>query len=403
MFVQESDIIQFETSREGGLPLLAVSSEERPLRPWRGSAYVPPVFNLQRFAAEDEGRTEDPTDRRQREEREKGNVPKSQDVVAAAVLIGTVVTLFFMAGYMYQNIAGVFRHYFSVDFGTLPDLNRAGVKNIMMALFLDTARVTWPVFAVAMLMGIIGGVSQVGALFTLQPLAFKPERLKPDFKRILPTRRVLYNLLKVLVQVFIIGGVSYLVIVDDFIPMLKGSSLGLKQAIGLFAWIAFKLLLIISVVLLIMSVPDYFYQRFEYIENLKMTTSEAKRERKDDEGDPLLKQRQRERGMELRNQRRMLEDVPGADVVVTNPTHYAVALSYDPDIGPAPVVSAKGVDNMAFVIRTIARENGVPVQENPYLARLLYKEVEVGQEIPENLFQTVSIIFSKLDRFRGAS
>jgi len=182
--------------------------------------------------------------------------------------------------------------------------------------------------------------------------------------------------------------------------MLKTSSMGLKAALGLFAWISFKLLLICGAALLLLSIPDYYYQRYEHIEKLKMTVSESRRERKDEEGDPLVRQRQRERGMELRRQRNMLGEIPGADVVVTNPTHYAVALLYDPALHQAPAVVAKGADHLAFLIRNIAQANNVPVQENPALARVLYGEVEPGQEIPEHLFQAVSVIFAGLDRFR---
>ena len=239
--------------------------------------------------------------------------------------------------------------------------------------------------------------------FTLQPIAFKPERMKPDFKKVIPNRKTMYNLAKILVQGLFIGGVGYLVIVDDFVPMLKVSDMGLRQALALFGWVSFKLLLICGICLLLIAVPDYFYQRFEYTENLKMTISETKRERKEEDGDPLVRQRQRERGMELRGQGNMLDEVPQADVIVTNPTHYAVALMYNADAGQAPIVVAKGVDHLAFLIRTVARENGIPIQESPQLARMMYADVEIGQEIPENMYQAVSLIFAQLEKFTRRS
>ena len=367
----------------------------------RALSLRPPRLFLQRFAAEDEGRTEAPTERRQREERDKGNVPKSQDLVSAAVLLGTTVTLFALASYMFFSVTEVFTRFLGGELWDVTDLDVTTVKRITFQLFWEAGRITGPIFLVALIVGIVASVSQVGALFTLQPLAFKPERLIPDFKRVLPVRRTMYNLAKVLVQVAIIGGVGYMVVISDFIGMLKGGNMGFRAAISLFAWTSFKLLLVSGLILFGLAVPDYLYQRFEYMENLKMNISEARRERKDEEGDPMIRQRQRERGMDLRRQRNMLQEVPRADVVITNPTHYAVALQYDPQTSGAPVVVAKGADHLAFLIRNIARERGVPIRENPHLARMLYRDVEAGQEIPADLYQAVSVIFAQLDRFKA--
>ncbi len=359
-----------------------------------------PSLELQRFAAEDEGRTEDPTERRKREERDKGNVPKSQDIPQSAVLLGTVVTLFFLGTWMYAQASSVFEKYLSNGFREIKIEGIEDAKHVIFMLFWDSARIVAPVAIMAFIMGIVGNIAQVGFLFTLRPLEFKPDRLKPDFKRVLPARKTVVNLLKIIIQFTVILLTTYFVIVDDFIPMLRTQGMGLKQAISLFGWISFKMLITVGILLLGLSIPDYFYQKFEYMENLKMTASEVKRERKEEDGDPLIRQRQRERAMELRQQRNMLQDVPGADVVITNPTHYAVALRYEPGATKAPSVIAKGTDHMAYRIRTIARENQIPIEENPHLARTLYRDVEVGQEIPDTLYRVVSLIFAKLDRFR---
>ena len=358
-------------------------------------------WDLQRFGAEDEGRTEDPSDRRQREEREKGNVPKSQDLPAAGVLIGTVAMLFLMGGYMIQEIMALFHQYFTMDFRRMHDLTQEDGKRLILGFFWETAKIVAPVMAVGVLMALAVNIMQVGLLFTLQPLEFKPERMKPDFKRILPNRKTMYSLGKILIQTVLLVGITYLVIIDDFIPMLKTAGMGLPQALTLFGKIAFKLMAIAGFVLLLLAVPDYFYQRFEYIENLKVTVAESKRERRDEEGDPMLRQRQRERANELRQQRDMLKDVPKADVIITNPTHFAVALEYDTDRSEAPIVTAKGADHMAFTIRTIAKAHGIPIEENPHLARMLYADVDIGQEIPDTLYRVISIIFSKLNRFKA--
>lgn len=357
-------------------------------------------FDLQRFSAEDEGRTEDAGERRKREEREKGNIPKSQDMVSALVLIGTVVALFFMASLIYSRIKMLFIEFLGGKYQHLDFMEDDDIKYFVFNMFFEAGKISAPIFMVAIAMGIIANISQVGLLFTLKPLSFKPEKLIPDFKKVLPVRRTMYNLAKVMVQAVIIGIVAYISVVNDFLPMLKSGRMELTQAISLFAWVSFKMLLVCAIVLFLLSVPDFFYQKFEYDENLKITVSESKRERKDEEGDPLLRQRQRERGMELRQQRNMLKEVPRADVVITNPTHYAVALEYDIEKSQAPIVIAKGADHLAFLIRTIAKENNVMIQENPVLARVLYREVEIGQEIPRSLYQAVSLIFASLESFR---
>lgn len=364
---------------------------------FRAAAYR---YELQRFAAEDEGRTELPTDRRKREEREKGNVPRSSDLVAAGVLLGTVMTLFLAGAYVYEQCRIIFDRYLNMDFGQLTRFEIQDAKRLIFMLFLDAAKIVAPIAAAGIVMAVVGNVSQVGALFTLRAIEFKPERLIPDFTRVLPARRTLYNLLKILVQIAVIGFAAYTVIMGDFIPMLKASGMGLTQAVGLFAWVSFKLLIICGILLLLLAVPDYFYQRFEFIESLKMTVAELRRETKEDTGDPLIRQRIRERAMSLRRQQSMLKEVPKADVVITNPTHFAVALRYDQASAQAPLVIAKGVDHVAFLIRTVARENNIPIEHNPPLARTLYKEVEIGQPIPENMYRVVSLIFAKLSRFQ---
>lgn len=358
------------------------------------------VFDLQRFAAEDEGRTEDPSERRKTEEREKGNVPRSQDLPSAAVLLGGIIVLFFLSGYIFRRIQMVFHKFMDMDYGFYNTFDIADARALIFSLFWETGGIVFPVVAAALVMAVVANVAQVGFLFTLRPLEFKPERMKPDFKKVLPVRRNLYNLGKILFQVAIIGLIAYFIIVHDFISLLKTTGMELRQAIILFAWSAFKLILACGILILLISLPDYFYQRFEYMENLKTTVSESKRERKDEEGDPLVRQRQRERLFEMRNQRSMLQEVEKADVIITNPTHYSVALAFDRAIHNAPVVIAKGTDQVALQIRIKAREHNISIEENPPLARTLFAEVETGNEIPETLYRVVSNIFARLDKFK---
>ncbi|HNE23398.1 MAG: EscU/YscU/HrcU family type III secretion system export apparatus switch protein [Leptospirales bacterium] len=359
-----------------------------------------PHFHLSRFAAEDEGRTEAPTERRLREEREKGRVARSQDLTNAVVLLGAVMGLYFTGGYMVNQCMQLFHRFFSESAFAQTSFQAEDLKSFVGTLFFEVFKICMPLFGISMFMGIVGNVVQVGGLFTVRPL-FMPERLTPDFTRIIPSRRNFYLLLKTLVLVGIIGFTAYMVIMDDFIPMLKSAGMDTRQALVLFAHSAFKLLIVCAVLLLALAIPDYFYERFEYMENLKMDISEVKRERKEDFGDPLVRQRQRDRYFQLTRQRNMLKEVPKADVVITNPTHYAVALLYDPAVATGPRVIAKGQDWLAFEIKRIARENDVPIEENPEVARAIYSAVEVGREIPENLYRAVSLIFAKLDKFKA--
>lgn len=364
-----------------------------------------PEFDIQRFAAEDEGRTEEPSERRKQEERDKGNVPKSNDISGAVVLLGGVVTLLISGGLMLDLITGAFHKYLGQDFSRYSNFTIETLHEMSFDFFMITAKIVAPVMIMAFLMAIIGNVSQFGLLFTFRAIQLKPEKIIPDFKRVLPVRRNIVNLLKIMMQVAIIGTAAYITISYEYLPLLKTANMELNQAIVLFAKLAIKLLIVTAIILLALAIPDFFYQRFEYMENLKMSVSESKQERKESDGDPLMRQRQKERGVDIRQQRNMLEEVPTADVVITNPTHYSVALKYDNSINgtQAPVVVAKGVDHIAFLIRDIAKNNQIHIEASPQLARTLYADVEIGEEIPEELYKIISSIFSKLARFRSAA
>lgn len=356
-------------------------------------------IDFQRFAAEDEGRTEEPTERRKREEREKGNVPRTNELPSAMILLGTILTLLFFSTYMVSQIFEVFHFYYS-KIGEINNFQIEDTKEILKNLFYHTGKIVFPIVFVSFLLGIIGNIVQVGFLFTLKPLAFQLERLIPDFKRILPTRRNIVNLIKTILQIGLILIITFILIKEDLIPMLKTSGTDLRKAVYIFGIITVKVFLVTGIILLLLAIVDYFYQRYEYMENLKMTVSEVKQELKEEIGDPLIKRRQRERAMEILQNRTMLKKVTEADVVITNPTHYAVALQYNYPFDGAPKVIAKGKDHLAILMRNIAKENNIPIEENPPIARELYHRVEVGEEIPEEFHRAIAIIYQKLDKIR---
>ncbi|GIX41092.1 MAG: hypothetical protein KatS3mg129_0825 [Leptospiraceae bacterium] len=356
-------------------------------------------IDFQRFAAEDEGRTEEPTERRKREEREKGNVPRTNELPSAIILLGTILTLLFFSTYMVSQIFEVFHFYYS-KIGEINDFQIEDTKEILKNLFYHTGKIVFPIVFVSFLLGIIGNIVQVGFLFTLRPLEFQLERLIPDFKRILPTRRNIVNLIKTILQIGLILIITFILIKEDLIPMLKTSGTDLRKAVYIFGIITVKVFLVTGIILLLLAIVDYFYQRYEYMENLKMTVSEVKQELKEEIGDPLIKRRQRERAMEILQNRTTLKKVTEADVVITNPTHYAVALQYNYPFDGAPKVIAKGKDHLAILMRNIAKENNIPIEENPPIARELYHRVEVGEEIPEEFHRAIAIIYQKLDKIR---
>ncbi len=357
-------------------------------------------IDLQRFAAEDEGRTEEPTERRKREEREKGNVPRTNELPSALILLATIITIFLLSTYMVSQIYEMFHFYYS----RIVDINSFTIedtKEILKNLFIHTGKVVLPILLIAFLFGIIGNVVQVGFLFTLYPLQFQLQRIVPDFRRILPTRRNIINLIKTILQVVIILLVTFFLIKEDLIPMLKTAGMDLRGAIKVFGIISFKVLIVSGILLLIIAIIDYFYQRYEYLENLKMTVSEVKQEIKEEIGDPLIRKRQRERALEILRSRTSLSKVKEADVVITNPTHYAVALQYNYPFDRAPKVIAKAKDHIALLMKNIAKENNIPIEENPVVARELYNRVDIGQEIPEEFYKTVALIYQKLQKIKN--
>ncbi|GBF50660.1 endoflagellar biosynthesis protein [Leptospira ryugenii] len=354
-------------------------------------------INLQLFAAADEGRTEPPSERRRREEREKGNVPKSQEVASTLVLLGGTAVIFLFGEKFIKDTAKFIKKYMAMGVS----LDRFGAEEFRVMLGMvasDFLGLIWPILAVTVLFAIVGNVVQVGFLFTPRALAFRFDRVTPNFNRILPNRQTMFNLAKSLAKVILIGFISYILIAGDFLKILLTGNMGILESITLISYSGFKIMMTAGILLLAIAVSDFFFQKFEFEESLKQTPSEAKREAKDDGGDPILKNRRMQLARDMM-QGNMLREVPKADVVITNPTHYSVALLYE--LGDAaPRVIAKGENRLALEIRRIARENDVPIVESPANARFLYHQVDVGKEIPNELFQAVANILFTLEKFK---
>lgn len=355
-------------------------------------------IDLQLFAAEDEGRTEPASERRRREEREKGNVPKSQELSSSIVLIAASVLLYILGEYFIKRSAIFFRKYF--HFARDPgEFSSESFGELLRHASTDIFWLLAPILGITFLFGIVGNIVQVGFLFAPRAMEFRFDRIRPNFKRVLPTRQTLFNLAKSLLKVVLIGWVSYIIVAKDFLKLLLLGDMGIVQAMSLVGFSGFKIFAIIGLILFIISIADYFYQKYEYEESLKQTPSEAKREMKEQGGDGAMIARRRQLMRDMLNSN-MLQSVPKADVVITNPIHFAVALSFRSGIDTAPRVIAKGEDQMALTIKEKAKKSGVPIVEDRLLAQQLYKSVELNQEIPSNLYQAVSLVFRNLKKYQ---
>ena len=366
-------------------------------------------IDLQWFAAEDEGRTEEPSDLKLEKARKEGRVAKSQEVNGAFVFLFSVLTLLLMAKWLLKNFEEILVFFFtrSAEGNAVNGTSAAVFFNYFLKMVL-------PVAFVSLLAGVAGNIIQNrGWMFSLKPIT-------PNFKKILPhfgeyfkktifSRQGAFNIAKSLAKVAILVFAAYTIIRSNmgellFIIHQNGNILG---AFGKIASIAFKLLFMAAIFFLVISIPDYVIQKKEFIDSLKMTKQEQKEEYKEMEGDPEVKGRIKQAHRQL-----LASNVPRAvaesDVVITNPTHFAVALKYDARETDAPMVNAKGEDFMAQRIKEIARENDIPIVEDRPLARGLYAEAELGAIIPSGYLKAVAVLYSHLgsikDRWKnGAS
>jgi flagellar biosynthetic protein FlhB len=277
------------------------------------------------------------------------------------------------------------------------DLSDAGILFLLRTLILAFLKIALPIMLVGVFLVFIGHYIQAGFFYTLHPLMPNFSKLipRPDaiLKRLWISKTTAWNLLKALVKVGFIGYLSYQVIRKNYGTLLLAMHMEVGPFLFFVCKLAFEIIIKAAIVLLIIALIDWRHQKHEYIESLKMTKQEVKDEHKMIEGDPLIKAAIRKRQREVA-MRRMMQEVPKADVVITNPTKIAVAIKYDMAYMSAPVVVAKGEELIAQQIIEVARENGVPVIENKPLAWALYETTEVGEEIPPELYRAVAEVLS---------
>ncbi|MBU0518962.1 flagellar biosynthesis protein FlhB [bacterium] len=346
-------------------------------------------------------KTEEPTAKRKSESRKDGNVAKSMEINSTLVLLTGMVALTVFGGFMLTQMLTVDRFLFSqigqieITTGTLRGYLFSGSKVLLTILL--------PVMLPIAVIGIVANILQFGFLFTFKAIKPKFDKLNPisGLKKMF-SKNSLVQLVKNLVKVTVIGWVGYLVIsglTDDMIPLMDQSPW------AIFLWICqgtMKIGFYTIIALLMVSLLDLKYTRWEHHEKLKMTKQEVKDEARQSDGDPKVKAKIKQIQFKTALQR-MMKNVHIADVVITNPTHVAVALKYDSETMTAPQVVAKGKRLIAMRIREIAAEHDIPIMEEPPLARALYKSADVGQQIPGNLYQAVAEILAYVYRLRNES
>ncbi len=371
--------------------------------------YLLDSFDLQLFGPEDEGRTEDPTEKKKREEREKGKVAKSVDLVSGFVLFFAIVVIYFAwgaNGAFINTFQGLFTSSVETAFQYAKgDLTLEIITGVFQDHIATVIRLMAPLLTTVFVIAFLTNAFQVGFIFSLKPLKPDFSRIKFSFpqmaKRILFSKQVLANLVKAVLKSSVIITVAIVIIrgrsreISDMIFMEPATASVHISKIG------FLIIVVSALFLILLSIPDYLFERKQHQDSMKMTKHEFMEEMRQTEGDPQLRQRLRERQRELAS-RRMMQEVPNADVVITNPTHYAVALRFDRASMSAPSVVAKGMNMIARRIKEIAQENEVYVYENKPLARELYRLVDVGDEIPAELFEAVARVLAFVYKQREA-
>ena len=344
-------------------------------------------------------KTEAPTPRRRQEAREQGNIARSPDLVAAALLLGIMYTLSATGPSLVSALRALMQYVLSLDAlgnhssGELFPTCLVALKSIALAMA--------PLLLVAVGIAILVNLLQVGLFFSTKRLQPNLAALNPfkGLRKLLGGGQGAAHLLLNLIKVSLIALMIYSAIASRMQLILHAQALSFTQIFGLGASVVYSIAIRVGALLLLLALIDYAYQRFRIERQLKMTKQEVKDEMRRMEGDPQIKQRRRQIAMQ-RVMQRIKKDVPTADVIVTNPTHFAIALKYEQGM-TAPKVVAKGADFLAQRIREIAVAHGVPIVERPPLARALYKAVEVGQEIPEQFYSAVAEILAYVYELTG--
>ncbi len=339
----------------------------------------------------DQERSEDATGKRRADFRKKGQVAQSKEVNTAALMTMSLLLWVFYAESFWIDLQHLVTSFLrlSADF----QVTRLNVVKLFWEMAIMFGGLLWPVFGLTLLVGFFASFLQVGPLLSLK--AFEPSLgkfnpIKGMAKFV--SKRSAVELVKSLAKVSLIGFVAYKTVSNEFDSALTLVQQDLNQTLIFLGQVAFLVMAKTCGIMILLAIVDFTFSRYEMEQKMKMTKQEVKEEFKQTEGDPQIKARIRSTQQQMAR-KRMMAEVPKADVVITNPTHFSVAVSYDRLAMGAPQIIAKGADHLAFRIREIAREHKVPIVENKPVARALYK-MEVGDEIPEEMFKAVAEVLA---------
>jgi len=344
---------------------------------------------------------EAPSEKKREDTRKKGQVAKSTEINSVFVLLTAIFLLRLVGPWMMREFEAHIREYFALC--SIPDMSMQRLIELSQGALVLLLKIILPFAGAILCAGVLANVVQIGLLFTFEPMIPKLEKLNPlsGLKRIFSMRTVVETIKNIL-KIILIGYIAYATIKGEYEILITLADVSVMMIWQFVLSSTYDIFVRTALVMLLIALADYGYQRYEHEKKLKMSHQELKEEHKNMEGDPQVKARIRALQREM-SRRKMMDQVPQASVVVTNPTHLAIALQYDAEKNPnsAPIVVAKGADLLALRIRKIAEENNVPIHEDKPLARAMYDKVEVGQEIPYEFFTAVAEIMAYIYKLQG--
>lgn len=345
-----------------------------------------------------DSKTEEATPKRIRDAKKKGQIAKSGDLSPAVSLLFFTITASVLGQFLLTNGISFLRNALNKNYNY--NLNISFLRNLFINNLLEAGFIFLPFALIALTIGIGVGLFQVGFIFTTEPL-------KPDFKRINPisgfknifSKKVLFNLVKNLLKLILVFYLAFKNLSESAESILNSGNIGTEKLFYFLLDFTKELIVDIAFIMLALAVIDFIFEKRDFKKNLRMSKQEIKDEYKEMEGNPQIKSARQQKQRQLAMSR-MMSSVPSSTVVVTNPTHIAVAIRYDTDKDKAPLVIAKGTDYLANKIKEIAKENNIPIMENKPLARTIYKEVEIGEYIPVELYKAVAEILALVYQLR---
>lgn len=351
------------------------------------------------MAGDDSEKTEEPTGKKLDNARQEGQIPQSQEIKIWAGLMGALVMVSMMAPMLGRDVSQMMLPY--IEHPHTIDMSREGLGEILSHQVLSLIWLMMIPLAMMLVFGLVANISQVGFMVVAKNLIPDLNKLNPGtgIARLFSTRN-LVDFLKSLFKICAIGFVIFLVIRSKVKDILGLSAVDIFAMLEYLRRETVHLIFIVLLMVTVLAATDWLYQRWAFMQKMRMTKQEVKDEHKQSEGDPIIKGRLRQLRFQ-RARQRMMAAVPKSDVVVTNPTHFAVALKYDMEAMSAPVLVAKGADLVAFRIRELAEENEVPIVENPPLARALFATVELDQEVPPEHYKAVAEVIGYVMKLKG--